>query len=284
VRPLSLAAFALVTAVPLAAQPAGPGPAAPGVVASARPPILTEVSIAQRLDSRLPLELPFRDEGGRRVRLGDYFRGRPVVLSLVYYECPMLCTQVLNGLASSISALSFDVGREFEVVTVSFDPRETPALAAAKKRTYVRRYGRPGGEGGWHFLTGEPAAIAALTEAVGFRYAFDEKSGQFAHASAIFVATPDGRLARYLYGIEYAPRDLRLALVEASAGRIGSVVDEVLLYCFHYDAAAGRYGAVVLNVIRLGGGVTLALLAAFLTVSLRRERRARRGGAPAEPR
>jgi protein SCO1/2 len=275
VRGLTLAALVALTAVSLAAQPAGPGPVAPGRAASARPPILSEVSIAQRLDARLPLDLDFRDEAGRRVRLGDFFRGRPVVLSLVYYECPMLCTQVLNGLASSLSVLSLEVGREFDVVTVSFDPRETPPLAAAKKKTYVRRYGRPGAESGWHFLTGEPAAITALTEAVGFSYAFDEKTGQFAHASAIFVATPDGRLARYLYGIEYAPRDLRLALVEASEGRIGGPVDAVLLYCFHYDPTAGRYGAVALNVIRLGGGVTLVLLGAFLAVSLRAERRAR---------
>ncbi|MFN2387581.1 MAG: SCO family protein, partial [Thermoanaerobaculia bacterium] len=221
--------------------------------ADGRPRALRGVEIAQRLNQRVPLEVPFRDEAGRAVRLGDYFGKRPVVLALVYYECPMLCTQVLNGLAAALGAVSFDTGREFDVVAVSFDPRETPKLAAEKKRTYVTRYGRPGAEKGWHFLTGDAASIAALTEAVGFRYRFDPETGQFAHASAVYVLTPEGVLARYFYGIEYAPRDLRLSLVEASRGRVGSPVDQLLLYCFHYDPVEGKYGAVAMNMVRLGG-------------------------------
>jgi protein SCO1/2 len=238
-----------------------------------RPQILRNVAIEQRLDRPLPLELPFRDETGRTVRLRDYFGKRPVVLVLAYYNCPMLCTEVLNGLTAAMRVLTFDAGREFEVVTVSFDPRDTPADARAKKEPYVARYGRPTGAAGWHFLTGAPASIAGLTEAVGFRYAWDERIGQFAHASAIYVATPDGRLSRYFYGIEYAPRDVRLALVEASRGKIGTPVDQLLLYCYHYDPAAGRYGAVVMNIVRVAGVGAVVLLTTFLTLMWRRDRR-----------
>jgi protein SCO1/2 len=241
--------------------------------ADGRPPILRNVSIEQRLDSRLPLDLAFKDESGRAVRLRDFFGKRPVVLVLAYYDCPMLCTQVLNGLVSAMRILSFDAGREYEVVTVSFDPRDDPSDARAKKEPYVARYGRPGASSAWHFLTGDPKAIGALTESVGFRYAWDERLEQFAHASAIYVATPDGRLSRYLYGIEYAPRDLRLALVEASRGKIGSPVDQILLYCYHYDPAAGRYGAVVMNMVRVAGVAFVLVLTAFLLVMWRRERR-----------
>jgi protein SCO1/2 len=238
-----------------------------------RPPILRNVAIEQRLDRPLPLDLPFRDESGRTVHLSDYFGKRPVVLVLAYYNCPMLCTQVLNGLLSSLRVLTFDAGREFEVVTVSFDPRDTPAAARAKKEPYVARYGRPGAASGWHFLTGEPRSIAGLTDAVGFRYSWDDRIGQFAHASAIYVATPDGRLSRYFFGIEYAPRDLRLALVEASRGKIGTPVDQLLLYCYHYDPVAGRYGAVVMNMVRLGGIAAVLVLAIFLSVMWRRDHR-----------
>jgi protein SCO1/2 len=238
-----------------------------------RPQILRNVAIEQRLDRPLPLELPFRDETGRTVRLRDYFGKRPVVLVLAYYNCPMLCTEVLNGLTAAMRVLTFDAGREFEVVTVSFDPRDTPADARAKKEPYVARYGRPTGAAGWHFLTGAPASIAGLTEAVGFRYAWDERIGQFAHATAIYVATPDGRLSRYFYGIEYAPRDVRLALVEASRGKIGTPVDQLLLYCYHYDPAAGRYGAVVMNMVRVAGVGAVVLLTTFLTLMWRRDRR-----------
>ncbi len=265
-------AFALLL---LAAQ--GPAQSPP----DGRPPILRNVAIEQRLDRQLPLDLRFRDEAGRAVRLGDFFGERPVVLVLAYYDCPMLCTQVLNGLTAAMRVLSFDAGREFEVVTVSFDPRDDPADARAKKEPYVARYGRPGAAAGWHFLTGEPRAIAGLTEAVGFRYAWDERIGQFAHASAIYVATPDGRLSRYFYGIEYAPRDLRLALVEASRGKIGTPVDQLLLYCYHYDPAAGRYGAVVMNMVRVAGVAAVLVITVFLAVMWRRDRRrdARRAAA-----
>ena len=262
-RPLACV-FALTTlAVPLFAQATPDG----------RPPILRNVSIEQRLDQPLPLDLRFRDEAGRAVALGDYFGKRPVVLVLAYYDCPMLCTQVLNGLVAAMRILSFDAGREYEVVTVSFDPRDDPSDARAKKEPYVARYGRAGASAGWHFLTGDPAAIAGLAEAVGFRYAWDEKLEQFAHASAIYVATPEGRLSRYFYGIEYAPRDLRLALVEASHGKIGTPVDQLLLYCYHYDPAAGRYGAVVMNMVRLAGGAFVLILSTFLLVMWRREKR-----------
>ena len=238
-----------------------------------RPQILRNVAIEQRLDQPLPLDLLLADEAGRAVRLRDYFGKRPVVLVLAYYNCPMLCTEVLNGLLSAMRVLTLDAGRDFEVVSVSFDPRDTPAGARAKKEPYVARYGRPTGAAGWHFLTGPPASIAGLTEAVGFRYAWDEKIGQFAHASAIYVATPDGRLSRYFYGIEYAPRDLRLALVEASDGKIGTPVDQLLLYCYHYDPAAGRYGAVVMNMVRVAGVAAVAVLVTFLTLMWRRDRR-----------
>lgn len=256
--------FALQT-FPLAAQAPTP--------VDGRPPILRHVAIEQRLGQPLPLDTTFEDEAGRRVRLGDYFGEKPVVLVLAYYNCPMLCTQILNGLVSAMRILSFDAGREYDVVTVSFDPRDDASDARAKKEPYVSRYGRAGAAAGWHFLTGEKPAIDALTEAVGFRYAWDEKAGQFAHASAIYVVTPDGKLSRYLYGIEYAPRDLRLALVEASQGKIGTAVDELLLYCYHYDPAAGRYSAAVMNMVRLAGVVFVLILSTFLFLMWRREKR-----------
>ncbi|MCS6953360.1 MAG: SCO family protein [Bryobacterales bacterium] len=240
---------------------------------TALPPPLREVGIDQRLNARLPLELTFRDESGAAVALKTYFNRRPVILSLVYYECPMLCTMVLNGLLKTLRTINLDVGRDFEVLTVSFDPNETHELAAAKKQSYIERYGRPTGAAGWHFLTGDAEAIRQLTQAVGFRYKYDPAANQFAHASAIMVLTPDGRLARYLYGIEYPPRDLRLALVEASAGKIGTPVDQVLLYCFHYDPATGKYSLLVMNVLRAAGIATVLALGVFLLAMFRRDRR-----------
>jgi protein SCO1 len=238
------------------------------------PSLLRGVRIDQRLDEQVPLNLIFRDEAGRSVALRDYFGNKPVILVLAYYRCPRLCTEVLNGLLDSLTALrTFDVGNQFNVVTVSFDPRETADLANAKKRTYVDNYGRPGAEDGWHFLTGDKPSIDALTEAVGFHYNYDPNADQFAHASGIMVLTAQGRVARYFYGIKYPPRDLRLGLVEASLGRIGSPVDQVLLFCFHYDPATGKYGAAVLNIVRLGGVVTVLALGAFFIVMWRRERR-----------
>ena len=239
----------------------------------ARPPALRDVAFDQRLGERVPLGIALRDEAGRAVRLGDYFGPKPVVLALVYYDCPMLCTLTLNGLVSALRALSFDAGREFLVVTVSFDPRETPALAAAKKAAYLQRYGRPGAAAGWHFLTGAEQAVAALTRAVGFRYAWDERTQQFAHPAGLVVLTPDGRISRYLYGVEYAPKDLRLGLVESSAGRIGSAVDHLLLFCYQYDPATGRYAATAMRILRLSALATLAGLGGFIVLMVRRERR-----------
>lgn len=235
--------------------------------------VLKKVDIEQRLGNQIPLDLKFRDESGREVRLAEYFaKGRPVALTLVYYECPMLCNQVLNGAVGAFQGLQFTVGKEFEVVTVSFDPREGPELAAKKKETYLRRYKREGAEAGWHFLTGDEASIKALSEAVGFRYAWDEQSQQFAHASAVMVATPQGKLSHYFYGIEYAPRDLKLAFVEASAGKIGSPVDALLLFCYHYDPATGRF-APVMGVLRVAGVLTVAGLVALILYLVRKSKR-----------
>ena len=237
------------------------------------PDFVAKIGLDQKLGERLPLDLVFTDESGARVALGDYFGDKPVVLSLVYYDCPMLCTQVLNGLLRSLRVLKFDVGNEFEVVTVSFDPRETPELAAGKKEVYVRRYGRDSAATGWHFLTGAQEQIDRLTEAVGFRYEYDDDSGEYIHASGIIVLTPDGTLARYFYGIEYAPKDLQLALVESSLGEIGSAVDQLLLLCYQYDPATGKYGFAIMNSLRIGGSATVVAIGAFVIVMLRRDRR-----------
>jgi len=262
----------LVAAAALRAQSMEP-PQGGIVRADEKPEILKEIGIDQRLNEMLPLDVPLRDEAGRAVLLGDYFGRRPVILALVYYNCPMLCTQVLNGLVGALNVMSLDAGRDFDVIAVSFDARETPAMAAAKKDAYLSRYKRPNAAAGWHFLTGDAASIGRLTKAAGFRFRYDKERDQFAHASAVMVATPDGRLARYFYGIEYAPRDLRLGLVEASAGRVGTPVDQVLLYCFHYDPASGKYGAVIVNIIRLAGAATLVLLGLSLWMMSRRRAR-----------
>jgi protein SCO1 len=237
------------------------------------PAVLRDVGIDQRLNQQVPLDLSFRDESGRIAPLREYFGSKPVILTLVYYQCPMLCTLVLNGVLQSLRKIQMNVGEQFEVVTVSFDPRETPELAAAKKKSYIQRYGRPGAARGWHFLTGDEASIAQLTRAVGFRYAYDSKSGQYAHASAIMVLTPQGRLARYFYGVEYQPRDVRLALVEASANRIGNAADQVLLFCFHYDPATGKYGLAILNVLRAACLATVVAMGALFWFLSRRRRR-----------
>lgn len=241
--------------------------------ASVQPEILRSVGIDQRLNEQLPLDLSFRDEAGQTVALQKYFGEKPVVIALVYYECPMLCTQVLNGLTESLRPLSFNVGEQFEVVTVSFDHRETPELAAAKKKVYLEKYNRNGAENGWHFLTGDSLAIQQLTEAIGFRYKYDVFTKQYAHASGIVVATPQGKLARYFFGIEYPTRDLRFALIEAAENRIGNVVDQVLMYCFHYDPSTGKYSLAVINVLRVAGVATVLALGMFMIVMLRRERR-----------
>ena len=241
---------------------------------SGLPKALDNVGIDQKLDEQLPLDLVFKDENGANVKLGDFFGKKPVVLSLVYYQCPMLCNQVLNGMVTAFKVMNFKPGQEFEVVTVSFDPRETPALAAAKKNTYVNYLPedrRSGAASGWHFLTGDEASIKRITEAVGFRYHWDEATNQFVHASAIYVTTPQGKLARYFYGIEYAPRDVRLGLIEAADNKIGSPVDQLLLYCYHYDPATGKYGAAVMNIMRVAGVITVFAIVVLL-FALRRRR------------
>jgi protein SCO1/2 len=249
-----------------------------------RPPALRDVGIEQRLDSELPLDAPLRDESGAAVKLGDYFGRRPVIFALVYYKCPMLCTLTLNGLVSSLRTLSFDAGQQFDVVAVSFNPDETPELAAAKKKTVLDEYRRPGAEKGWHFLTGNAESIARIAAAAGFRFKRDEQSGEFAHAAAIMVATPGGRLARYFYGVEYAPRDVRFALIEAAESRIGSVVDQLLLFCYRYDPHSARYTAAVMNLVRVSGVLTALGLGTFMVVFWRRDARAAVRPAKAGPR
>ncbi|HUS12906.1 MAG TPA: SCO family protein [Pyrinomonadaceae bacterium] len=237
------------------------------------PKALNGVGIDQKLNEQLPLDLRLTDENGKSVKLGDYFGKKPVVLALVYYQCPMLCNQILNGMVTAFKVMAFKPGEEFEVVTVSFDPRETAALAAAKKNTYVNylpEARRSGTAAGWHFLTGDEANIKLLTDAVGFHYHWDEATSQFAHASAIYLTTPEGRLARYFYGVEYAPRDLRLGLIEAADNKIGTPVDQLLLYCFHYDPATGKYGARVMNMMRVGGVATLLGVVVMLFAMRRR--------------
>jgi len=242
-----------------------------------KPSILQKIGIDQKLDQQIPLDLKFRDESGRPVQLGSYFGSKkPVILALVYYTCPMLCNEVESGLASSLAILRFNAGQEFEVVAVSINPRDTPEAAQNKRQQFLRRYKRSGAEAGVHFLTGEQGMIDELAKSVGFRYSYDPKTDQFAHASGIMVLTPQGRIAQYFYGIEFAPKDLRLALVESSQNRIGNVVDQVLLYCFHYDPATGRYGAAVMRMVRLGGIFTVLILGTFLAISFRRESRVRR--------
>ncbi len=243
----------------------------PGDPTGAKPGILGRIGIDQRLNSQVPLDLPFVDEGGRTVRLGDFFGKRPVILALVYYECPMLCTQVLNGLVTALGVLNFEPGREFDVVAVSFNPREGPGLASQKKASYLERYGRPHTAAGWHFLTGQEASITRLTEAIGFRYEFDPGIQQYAHGAGIEVLTPRGAISKYFYGIEFSARDIRLGLIEASEERIGTAIDDFLLLCYHYDPATGKYGAAVLRMVRVGGAAFIVVLVSFLTVSLRRE-------------
>ena len=246
-----------------------------GVPSSQLPQALREIGFDQNLDQPVPLDTAFRDETGATVRLGDYFGKRPVVLVFAYYDCPMLCTLVINGLASALDLLSLEPGKDFEIVTVSFNPRDTPAMAAAKKAGYIQRYKRASAARSWHFLTGDQPSIDRLTKAAGFRYAWDAGTKQFAHPSGVIVLTPDGRLARYLFGIEYGPRDLRFALIEASAGNVGSPVDTLLLYCYHYDPMNGRYGLVIMQVMRLAGAATVLALGTFILVMVRREREPR---------
>ena len=276
-------------ATPAFAQAGPPGPSSPlygarpstGNPSTGLPTALRDVRIEQKLGQQLPLDLVFRDENGQQVKLGQYFGQKPVVLALVYYDCPMLCTQILNGMVTSFRVLPFQIGKEFDVVTISFDPRETPELAASKKKVYVDYLPdkmHAGANSGWHFLTGDPANIERITDAVGFRYHYDEPTKQFAHASAIMVATKEGKLSRYFYGVEYPPRDLRLGLIESSQSKIGSLTDELLLYCYHYDPATGKYGAAVMRIMRIAGVITLlGIVALLLLLKPRNSQRIPRG-------
>lgn len=270
-------------ALAASAQPRQPAPPLPtrnmndASVNPALPSSLTHVGIDQKLNQQVPLDLVFRDEYGRQKPLSTYFQtGKPVVLALVYHQCPMLCSMILNGVESSLKAISFNPGQDFEVLAVSFDPRDTPEIAAAKKENYLKRYNRPGTANGWHFLTGDEANIRALTDAVGFRYKYDESTKQYAHASGIMILTPSGRTSRYFYGVEYAPRDVRLGLVEASHNKIGSPVDQILLFCYHYDPTTGKYGAMAMNMVRFAGAAFTLICGTFLLIVWRRDFRADR--------
>ena len=242
------------------------------VPADKMPGPLQEVGYDQRLGEQLPLDLPFRDEAGRPVKLGDYFGRRPVVMIFAYYHCPMLCDLVVQGTTGSLKALTLDVGKDFDVVVVSIDPKETPEQAKDAKRDALAHYGRTGTDAGWHFLTGPQQSILQLTQAAGFRYVYDKERNEYAHAAGVMIATPGGRISRYLYGIEYAPRDVRLALIESSEGRIGSLADQLLLYCFHYDPVYGKYSAMTMNILRLGAIVTVLGLGLLIVLLKRRER------------
>lgn len=245
-----------------------------GIVASNVPPQFKSVTFQQRLNQQMPLDAVLKDESGRTVTLGDYFGKKPVVLAFVYYQCPMLCPLTLNGISSALKAVPFTPGDEFEIVVVSFDPRDTPETANAKKQAHLAHWKTADTAAGWHFLTADEASIKRLTSAAGFSYQWDETTGQFAHVSGLLTLTPEGRLARYFYGVEYSPKELRLALVESGQGRIGSAVEELLLYCFHYDPTTGRYGWAVMTLVRLGGLLTVAAVLGFVVMMRRREGRA----------
>jgi protein SCO1/2 len=237
------------------------------------PDILENVGLDQKLGSQVPLDLEFLDESGQRVTLGQYFGENPVILTLVYYECPMLCTLILNGTVRALRAMNFSAGQEFQIVTVSINPEETPSIASEKKAQYLESYRREGAENGWHFLTGTEDQIRPLADAVGFRYAYDPESGEYAHAAGIMVLTPEGKVARYFYGVEYSPRDIRLGLVEASSNQIGSPVDQILLFCYHYNPLTGTYTFTILSILRVAGVLTILGLGLLLFVLLRKDRR-----------
>ena len=273
---LGVALLALAPKALHAQMASGPAAAGykqePGTISTALPAALREIGFDQRIGEPVPLDATFRDESGAAVKLGDYFGKKPVVMIFAYYDCPMLCTQVISGLSSALGVMSLEPGKDFEIITVSFNPRDTPAVAAAKKAYYLERYKRAGASAGWHFLTGDQPQIDRLTKAAGFRYAWDAETKQYAHPSGVIVLTPDGRLAKYLFGIEYGPRDLRFANVEASEGKIGTTVDSLQLYCYHYDPMTGRYGLVIMRAIRVGGLATVFAIGAFIVVMVRKEK------------
>ncbi len=265
------AVVALTTLLVGTAYAQGMGPGIMSPPANVRPPGLKDVGIEQHLNQQIPADLTFRDETGETVKLGDYFGKRPLILNPVYYKCPMLCSEVLAGLTSAMKGMKFDVGKDFDVLTISFDPRETPQDASVSKAQYLKRYGRPSAADGWHFLTGAQESITALTKAAGFQYHFDQKTGQFAHSTAIMVLTPQGKIAQYYYGVEFPPSDLRLAMVQASQGKIGNLADQILLYCYHYDVEAGKYNLVIFRALRLAGVATMVLLGGFMIMMFRRD-------------
>jgi protein SCO1/2 len=267
-----MALLAVAGGLALQARPVAAQLSDPMQSIGVRPDLLKDVGIDQKLNQQVPLDLTFRDETGKTVQLSRYFGQKPVLLSLVYFNCPMLCTQVLNGMEASMKGLPMDAGNEFNAISVSIDPSDKPVLAAVKQQMYVGMYGRPNGAQGWHFLTGDEDQIKKLAEAVGFRYAYDPDSKQFAHASAIMVLTPDGKLSKYFYGIQYSPRDLRLGLVEASARKIGTPVDSMLLFCYHYDPHTGKYGLLISRLIQIGGLLTVLGIGATMLILFRRER------------
>ncbi|MFY9675942.1 MAG: SCO family protein [Terriglobales bacterium] len=238
--------------------------------ATVRPPGLQHVGITQNLNQQIPPDLAFTDDQGRAVRLGDYFGKKPLILNLVYFTCPMLCGEELNGLESSLRVINFNVGNEFDVITVSFDPKDTPDAAAKKKAEILKRYKRSGADQGWHFLVGNQDSIDKIAKAAGFEYEYDKQTNQFAHTTAIMVLTPQGKIAQYYYGIDYPPKDLRLALVDASNEKIGTVVDELLLYCYHYDPEKGKYSATIMRILRLAGIATLLCMGTVFIVLIRR--------------
>jgi protein SCO1 len=237
-----------------------------------KPEVLKNVGLDQKLNAQVPLDLTFKDEHGATVSLGQLLQGKPAILTMVYYKCPMLCTEVLNATLNSLKEVPLEIGKDFSVITVSFDPSEKPVLAEAKQIMYTGLYGRRGAVHGWHFLTGDEDQIQKLAAAVGFRFVYDKESSQFAHASGIMVMTPEGRLSRYFYGLAYPPRDVRLALVEAGEGKIGSTVDAIMLFCFHYDPVTGKYAVTILNVVRAAGAFSALAIALGIFIFLRREK------------
>jgi protein SCO1 len=273
-------AVVLLAGAAVSAWTQAPPKVQPGdVTPNQKPSILDQVGLDQKLNSQVPLDAMFVDEHGQAVRLKQYFGAKPVILIMVYYQCPMLCTQVLTGFTGAMLGVrKFNIGREFDVVTISIDPRDVPQEALEAKKRYIQRYRRPEAEKGWHFLTGKKDQIDLVAQAVGFRYVWDPEVQQYAHASGIMLVTPQGRVAQYYYGIEYAPRDIQLGLVEASQGKIGNIVDEVLLYCFHYDPRQGRYGAVIFNILRLCALATVLVLGGFMLFMFRRDALAARRG------
>jgi protein SCO1 len=271
IQTLTLSAALLATALPACAAKTWTSPTGSAPPSSQMPGELQQVRFDQRLGEQVRLDTVFRDEAGRKVRLGDYFGPRPVVLVLAYYECPMLCDLVLNGLAGSLKALTFNPGQEYDIVVASIDPGETPALATEQKRQALARFNRSGTENGWHFLTGDQSAIDALTDDIGFRYVYDSERDEYAHAAGVTVLTPEGRISRYLFGIDFPPRDVRMALIESTENKIGSLVDQAMLYCFHYNPTIGRYSAATMQILRIAAAMTVVAIVLMIVLLRRRE-------------